>query len=68
MAYTCKCLVKFPQHSSLVTVNHTHIHVFKYNSRSCDFEVFKLAEQDLASDYIMQDLPTIYYKVSVFGD
>ena len=41
----------------------TDIHCFKYNARSCDFEIFK--DQFEASDYILEPLPTVYYEVTV---
>ena len=63
-----KCQIRFPNHCCYIRVDPDHIHIFKYNDRSCDFAVYSVDEQDLASDYIMTSLPTVYYAVTVQGD
>ena len=60
--------LKFSDHSSHVTVSPTdkHIHVFKYNARTCDFDVFE--DQYEACEYILTPLTSTYYKVTFPGE
>jgi len=62
---TTKVLIKFPTHLAHIQVNETSIHIFKYNDRTCDFMVFDHSEQLAAGDYIVEDLPRVYYYVTV---
>jgi hypothetical protein len=57
-----QCLVKFPSHYVRITVEDDVIHCFKYNKVCCDFDTF--TDQNLAGDYILEPLPTIYYRVT----
>ena len=65
---TTKVLIKFPTHCAHITVDETGIHVFKYNDRTCDFMVFDHDNQLAAGDYVLENLPTVYYYVTVTGD
>ena len=57
-------IIKFPSYAVRVSIDSKgRIHCFKYNARSCDFEIFK--DQFEASDYILEPLPTVYYEVTV---
>jgi hypothetical protein len=42
------------------------IHLFKYNERTCDFDVFD--NQHEASEWILNALPTHYYRVTFPGE
>jgi len=42
------------------------IHLFKYNNRTCDFEVFD--NQSDACEYILCALPDHYYSVTVTNE
>jgi hypothetical protein len=68
--FTCKVLIRINGHHSHVTVTEDHIHVFKYNNRTCDFAVFDLSlqGQEDAGNYIMDPLPTHYYCVTFPGE
>jgi hypothetical protein len=61
----CRVLIKLPHHHAHINVFDDHIHVFKYNDKTCDFDVFDLDQQYEASDYITEQLPTIQYVVQV---
>ena len=64
-----KCIINLGSHSAHVQVDDRGlIQVFKYNSHSCDFDIFSHDEQLAASDYIITALPTTYYSVTVPGD
>ena len=64
MMYTCTITLKLNDHNVYVRVDHRgHIHCFKYNNRTCDFAVF--SDQFEASEFILESLPTVYYKVTV---
>jgi hypothetical protein len=65
---SAKCQIRFPNHCCYIRVDPDHIHIFKYNKRACDFAIYSIDEQDLASDYIMTELPCVYYAVTVQGD
>jgi len=43
-----------------------HIHCFKYNNSTCDFAVF--TDQWEASEYILTELPTTRYQVTVHNE
>jgi len=62
---TTKAVIRFATHTSVICVDDSAtIHVFKYASRVCDFDVFTEHEQDLASEYIMAPPASMYYYVS----
>ena len=63
--YTTKVLIKFPTHCAHVTVDTTGIHIFKYNDKTCDFMVYSHDDQLEAGEYILENLPTVYYYVTV---
>lgn len=65
MQNTTKVLLKLPNHHAHVVVDESHIRVFKYNNRTCDFGVFTHQEQDSASDYIAEELPIFQYVLSI---
>ena len=56
--------LRFPTHAVQIATDEQHrIHVFKYGSNSCDFDIF--TDQDAASDYIAQ-VPTVcQYRIVV---
>jgi len=59
--------IRFPSHTAHVTIQaDDRIHVFKYNNRTCDFDIF--ASQHEASEYILTDLPHLGYRVVVRGE
>ena len=63
------CLLEFPTHA--VRVNQSRdgrIHCFKYDRTACDMAVFEESDQDAASDYILERLPSIRYYISWSGD
>jgi hypothetical protein len=65
----CKCLIRFPTHTSHIHVIGDRIHVFKYSLRSCDFEVFSAeSEQELAGDYAVDPMTAIQYRVVIPGE
>lgn len=64
----CKVVLQFPQHKAHVTVKQDRIHVFKFSAQCCDFAVFTVEEQLEASEYIMDPLPSVYYRVSFPGE
>ena len=67
--YTTKCLIQFVTHAAHIQVKpNGTITVFKHNDRSCDFQVFAGEDNLAASDYIIYELPTTYYRVTVTGD
>ena len=67
--YTTKCLIQFNTHAAHIQVEiDGTICVFKHNDCSCDFQVFTAEDNLAASDYIIECLPTTYYRVSVAGD
>ena len=62
---TTKCLIRFTTHTSHIQVDHSGvIQVFKYGSRTCDFDVFTAAQQLEASDYILVPPSEVYYYVT----
>ena len=67
--YTTKCLIQFVTHAAHIQVQTDGIiTVFKHNDCSCDFQVFTGDDNLSASDYIIERLPTTYYRVTVSGD
>ena len=63
------CLLEFPTHT--VRVNQSQdgrIHCFKYDRTACDMAVFEESDQDAASDYILESLPSMRYYISWSGD
>jgi len=62
---TTKVLIRFPTHCCHVTVDESGIHIFKYNDKTCDFMVYEHDHQEAAGEYILEDLPTVYYYVTV---
>ena len=62
--YITSVTLKFAGHNAYIRVDDSHhIHVFKYNAKTCDFEVFE--DQFLAAEYVLEPLPTVYYCVTV---
>ena len=67
--YSTKCLIQFTTHAAHIQVRpNGTITVFKHNDSSCDFQVFDSEDNLAASDYIIYELPTTYYRVTVNGD
>ena len=62
---TTKVLIRFPTHCCHVTVTDSGIHIFKYNDRTCDFMVYQPEDSLAAGDYVLEDLPCVYYYVTV---
>jgi hypothetical protein len=62
---TTRVLIKFPTHCAHITVGESGIHIFKYNDKTCDFMVYDHEEQLAAGDYALENLPTVYYSVTV---
>jgi hypothetical protein len=58
--------IKTTTHSVYVKIKNDRVHCFKYNDKTCDFAVFD--DQFEASDYILEPLPTTYYRVTVTND
>jgi hypothetical protein len=58
--------IKTTTHSVYVKTKDDRVHCFKYNDKTCDFAVFD--DQFEASDYILEPLPTTYYRVTVTND
>jgi len=58
--------IKTTSHCVFVKVRNGRVHCFKYNDKTCDFAVFD--DQFEASDYILDQLPTTYYRVTVDGE
>jgi hypothetical protein len=66
---TTKCIIKFTTHTAHIQVDSSGtIQVFKYGSRSCDFDVFAESQQLDASDYILVPPSDVYYYVSFAGE
>ena len=62
---TTKCLIRFTTHTAVITVNDLGtINVFKYSSRTCDFDVFDSDSQFEAGDYILEPLEDSCYYIS----
>jgi hypothetical protein len=55
--------ITFPTHTVHVAISNGRIRVFKYNGQGCDWALFD-SEYD-ASDYIVEPLPTVYYRVCI---
>jgi len=67
--YTTKAVIRFTTHTSHISVDESgSISVFKYGTRTCDFDVFEEHEQVNASDYILEPPNSIYYYVSFPGE
>jgi len=65
--YIHKVTIKTPTHCVFITVKEDgKIHLFKYNERTCDFDVFD--NQHEASEWILNALPTHYYRVTFPGE
>jgi hypothetical protein len=58
-----KTQIRFITHNVHIEVVGDLIRVFKYCDHGCDFDTFTVDEQMEASDYIMQPLPQIHYRV-----
>jgi hypothetical protein len=66
---TTKCVIRFVTHTAHIQVDERgSIQVFKYGSRSCDFDVFAEREQYEASDYILVPPSDTYYYVTFPGE
>ena len=61
-------LIRFVTHAVHITrdVEAGLVHCFKYNQTRCDMESF--TDLDLASDYILEPLPTLTWAVTVEED
>jgi hypothetical protein len=66
--FTTKAHIGFPTHRAMVTVDKSHIRVFKYNHRTCDFNIFSHDEQSDASEFLLTPLSDCWYKVTFPGD
>lgn len=64
----CHVVIQFPQHTASITVTEDSIRVFKTSARHCDFDIFDLEDQELASEYIMEPMPTVQYVVHFKND
>ena len=63
-----KCIIRFQTHTSLITIDDSGvITVFKQDERGCDFEVFD-NDQFTASEYILDRLPELTWRVVVTDD
>ena len=60
--------IRFPTHVIYLRVDDEHIHCFKYANHGCDFEVFDINDQSGASDYILEPLQQIHYRVTFPGE
>ena len=57
-----RAVIKLRDYSVHIRVDEEgKIHLFKYNNRTCDFEVFD--NQFDACEYILESLPDHYYSV-----
>jgi hypothetical protein len=57
-----RAIIKLRDYSVHIRVDEEgRIHLFKYNNRTCDFEVFD--NQFDACEYILESLPDHYYSV-----
>jgi hypothetical protein len=66
---TTKCLIRFNTHTAHIQVDSRgYIQVFKYGSRTCDFDVFSHDDQYEASDYILVPPNETYYYVTFPGE
>jgi len=66
---TTKCVIQLPSHVAHIAIRDDDlIQVFKYSQRSCDFDVFTTRDSFLASDYIVEPLPSCYYRVTFPGE
>ena len=63
-----KTLIRFPTHNVHLIVKEDQIHVFKFNEQGCDMEVFDSEDSLDASDYIIDPLPQIHYRVTFPGE
>jgi len=62
-----RAVIKLRDYSVHIRVDlEGRIHLFKYNNRTCDFDVFD--DQFEACEYILAGLPDCYYSVRVEND
>ena len=62
-----RAVIKLRDYSVHISVDEWGtIHLFKYNNRTCDFDVFD--DQFEACEYILAGLPDCYYSVRVEND
>ena len=62
-----RALIKLNGYTVHITVTEDGmIHLFKYNNRTCDFDVFE--NQTDAGEYILTALPDHYYSVTVTNE
>ena len=59
-----KTQIRFVTHHAHIEVVGDLIRVFKYADHGCDFDTFTVDQQAEASDFIIDPLPQIHYKVS----
>ena len=65
---TTKCIIRFQTHVSYITVDDDGIiTVFKQDARGCDIDVFH-DDQFAASEYILNPLPELTWRVVVNDD
>ena len=58
------CILQFPTHAVRVNQDASgRIHCFKYDRTACDMAVFELSDQESASDYILESLPSMGYYI-----
>jgi len=63
-----KTHIRLPTHNVHCEVKEHKIFIFKFNDHGCDYEVFADWDQLAASDYIIEPLPQIHYRVTFPGE
>lgn len=64
-----KCVIQFTTHHACISVDDRGvIAVFKYNNRSCDFDIFSGDLSLDASDYILTPPEDCHYYVTIPGE
>jgi hypothetical protein len=63
-----KTHIRFPTHAVYCEVKGDRIYIFKYADHGCDYEVFEAVDQLGASDYIVEPLNQIHYRVAFPGE
>ena len=65
--YSSSTLIRFSTHAVHIKVSEDGtISCFKYNNQGCQYEIF--TDQDLASDFIVELMPTVQYRVTFEND
>ena len=66
---TTKVIIQLTTHTCHVQVDSRgYISVFKHNNHVCAYEIFTVDQQWEASDFITEQLPSLYYSVTIHGD